>query len=108
VLARPSEDGLAEGPGDDPRRPSDLHAGWAETSIMLHLHPGLVRLGRAAAGGPAHGAGLVDRLRRVGVRAVSANGVLGDPAGASATDGEALLRRLGDDLALAVERSFRP
>jgi hypothetical protein len=34
--------------------------------------------------------------------------VLGDPAGASATDGEALLRRLGDGLALAVERSFPP
>jgi hypothetical protein len=28
--------------------------------------------------------------------------VLGDAAGASATDGEALLRRLGDDLARAV------
>jgi mycofactocin precursor peptide peptidase len=108
MLAWPSEDGLADWAGYDPCRPSDLHAGWAETSIMLHLHPGLVRLDRAAAGGPAHSAGLVDRLRRVGVRAVSANGVLGDPAGASATDGEALLRRLGDDLALAVERSFPP
>jgi mycofactocin precursor peptide peptidase len=108
VVAWPSGDGLAKGAGADPRRPGDLHAGWAETSIMLHLHPGLVRLDRAAAGGPANGAGLVDRLRRVGVRAVSANGVLGDPAGASATDGEALLRRLGDDLALAVERSFPP
>ena len=43
-----------------------------------------------------------------GVRAVSTNGVLGDPAGASATDGEALLRRLGDDLARAVQRSFPP
>jgi mycofactocin precursor peptide peptidase len=44
----------------------------------------------------------------MGVRAVSTNGVLGDPAGASATDGEALLCRLGDDLARTVERSFPP
>jgi mycofactocin system creatininase family protein len=108
VLAWPSEDGLADWAGHDPRRPSDLHAGWAETSIMLHLHPELVRLDRAAPGGPANGAGLIDHLRRGGVRAVSSNGVLGDPAGASATDGEALLRRLGDDLARAVERSFPP
>ena len=29
VLAWPSEDGLADWAGHDPRRPSDLHAGWA-------------------------------------------------------------------------------
>jgi creatinine amidohydrolase len=75
---------------------------------MIHLHPELVRLDRAAPGGPANGAGLIDHLRRGGVRAISTNGVLGDPAGASATDGEALLRRLGDDLARAVERCFPP
>jgi creatinine amidohydrolase/Fe(II)-dependent formamide hydrolase-like protein len=33
-------------------------------------------------------------LREQGVRAVSANGVLGDPAGASAAEGEHLLARL--------------
>jgi creatinine amidohydrolase len=33
-------------------------------------------------------------LREQGVRAVSANGVLGDPAGACAAEGEHLLARL--------------
>ena len=37
-----------------------------------------------------------------GVRAVSANGVLGDPAGASAAEGARLLDQLAADLAAAV------
>ena len=46
---------------------------------------------------------IAERLRRDGVRAVAANGVLGDPAGASAAEGAALLDRLVDDLAAAVD-----
>jgi creatinine amidohydrolase/Fe(II)-dependent formamide hydrolase-like protein len=38
------------------------------------------------------------------VRAVSANGVLGDPAGASAAEGQRLLARLADDLNAAMDR----
>ena len=38
------------------------------------------------------------------VRAVSANGVLGDPAGASAAEGERLLRHLVDALTNAMDR----
>ncbi len=41
-------------------------------------------------------------LRAGGVRAVSANGVLGDPAGASAAEGARLLDQLAADLAAAV------
>jgi len=41
-------------------------------------------------------------LRSVGVRPVSSNGVLGDPAGASAEEGRALLGWLVTDLAAAV------
>jgi creatinine amidohydrolase len=41
-------------------------------------------------------------LRAGGVRAVSANGVLGDPAGASAAEGARLLNQLAADLAAAV------
>jgi creatinine amidohydrolase len=37
---------------------------------------------------------LIDRLRHEGVRAVSPNGVLGDPAGATAEEGERLLSEL--------------
>jgi creatinine amidohydrolase len=45
---------------------------------------------------------LLPLLRASAVRAVSANGVLGDPAGASAAEGDALLRGLLDDLQRAV------
>jgi len=43
-------------------------------------------------------------LRERGVRAVSANGVLGDPAGASAAEGERLLGRLVEGLTAAMDR----
>ena len=43
-------------------------------------------------------------LRERGVRAVSGNGVLGDPAGASAAEGERLLARLSQGLNDAIAR----
>jgi creatinine amidohydrolase len=48
------------------------------------------------------------RLRAVGVRPVSSNGVLGDPAGASAEEGHALLASLVSDLAEAVSSRWPP
>ena len=84
----------------------DAHAGRTETSLMLHVEPDGVREERAAAGAVAPIGELLPRLRAEGVRAVSPNGVLGDPAGATAADGEALLSGLVDRLvaALAVWR----
>ncbi|WP_067899814.1 mycofactocin biosynthesis peptidyl-dipeptidase MftE [Nocardia vaccinii] len=72
----------------------DAHAGYAETSIMLHLAPGDVALTEAVAGNVEPLPELMDRLRRNGVRAVSPNGVLGDPAGASARAGAELVDRM--------------
>ena len=69
----------------------DAHAGRTETSLMLALRPELVRLDRARAGATAPLAEIVERLRSEGVRAVSDNGVLGDPAGASAEEGRLML-----------------
>jgi creatinine amidohydrolase len=43
------------------------------------------------------------RLRAGGVRAVSPNGVLGDPAGASAGEGRALLAAAVADLVAFVD-----
>jgi len=80
----------------------DAHAGRAETSLELALAPGRVRLDRAEAGNSRPLTELMPGLRRSGVRAVSPNGVLGDPAGASAAEGAALLARLGADLLAAV------
>ncbi|HET7407213.1 MAG TPA: mycofactocin biosynthesis peptidyl-dipeptidase MftE [Mycobacteriales bacterium] len=78
--------------------PTDSHAGRAETSLMLALAPALVHLDRASAGNTEPLADLLGRLRAGGVRSVSATGVLGDPTGAHAAEGVALLDRLASDL----------
>lgn len=80
----------------------DAHAGRTETSLMLALDPGRVRLAAAAAGDARPLAELMPRLRAGGVAGVSANGVLGDPAGADAAEGERLLDALASDLTAAV------
>ncbi|HEX3830360.1 MAG TPA: mycofactocin biosynthesis peptidyl-dipeptidase MftE [Solirubrobacteraceae bacterium] len=74
-----------------PRWSGDAHAGHLETSLMLAIAPERVRLERAQIGNPAPLAELMPVMRAEGVRAVSANGVLGDPAQASAEHGRALL-----------------
>jgi mycofactocin precursor peptide peptidase len=81
----------------------DAHAGRAETSLELALAPDRVRPGRAEAGNTRPLTELMPELRRSGVRAVSPNGVLGDPAGASAAEGAALLDRLLTGLLAAVD-----
>jgi mycofactocin system creatininase family protein len=86
-----------------PSGEGDAHAGRAETSLELALAPDRVRPGRAAAGNIRPLTELMPQLRRSGVRAVSPNGVLGDPAGASAAEGAALLGRLLAGLLAAVD-----
>ncbi len=83
--------------------PADLHAGRIETSMMLAIDPGLVRLELAEAGADAS----VDDLRTRGVRAVSPNGVLGDPEGASGGEGERFINAFVEDLVHQIER-WRP
>ncbi len=78
------------------------HAGRAETAIQLALDPGRVRAGLAERGNRTPIAELMPVLRTVGVRAASRNGVLGDPADASAAEGAALLEALTADLLAAV------
>ena len=87
-----------------PRVPGgDAHAGRTETSLLLALSADAVRLGAAEPGETAPLAHLMGELRRSGVAAVSANGVLGDPSGASAGEGEHLLDQLAADLVASVE-----
>ena len=69
---------------------------------VLALHPDRVRLPRAAAGDGRSLAELWPLLSTEGVRAVSANGVLGDPTGADAAEGERLLDAATRDLIAAV------
>ncbi|MFN0026313.1 MAG: mycofactocin biosynthesis peptidyl-dipeptidase MftE [Acidimicrobiales bacterium] len=82
----------------------DHHAGWVETSVMLALHPTLVRLELAEAGNVAPIGELADALRRGGLAAVSPNGVLGDPAPANAARGGALLAGWERDLSVHLRR----
>jgi len=86
--------------GDD----ADAHAGRTETSMLLALAPSTVQRERAEAGATTPLATLLPELRAGGVRAVSPNGVLGDPTGATATEGRTLLTALTDDLVDAFDR----
>ena len=72
----------------------DLHAGVTETSLMLHLRPRAVRLDLAEAGNTQPLSEILPAMVAGGVAAVSANGVLGDPAGATADEGARVLRAM--------------
>ena len=92
-----------------PRWRGDLHAGRTETSLMLAIAPGTVRVDRMAPGDRRPADELLPLLRAGGVRSVSANGVLGDPAGATADEGRELIRAAAADLATVVAgRRRRP
>jgi mycofactocin system creatininase family protein len=81
----------------------DSHAGRSETSIMLALAPETVRLEAAEPGEVRPLGQILPLLREQGVRAVSPNGVLGDPAGASAAEGHQLLASLVAGLGATVD-----
>ncbi len=85
-----------------PRWGGDAHAGRTETSVMLALDPG--RVGPSREAGAVEGLReLLPQLRRGGLRSVTANGVLGNPEGASAEEGRGLLAEALEDLETAVE-----
>lgn len=88
-------------------RSGDGHAGRAETSLMLHLAPVRVHLDDARPGNVGPMRDLLPRLRADGVRAVSPNGVLGDPRGATATEGAAILERMTDEVVAAIAAAKR-
>ena len=70
------------------------HAGENETSMILALRPELVHMDKAEAGfmgDPIKAAGV---LFKHGFKAVSENGVLGNPEGATAEIGEAYLEAI--------------
>jgi creatinine amidohydrolase len=73
---------------------ADLHAGRAETSLLLYLSPSLVRENEAMAGTAGTMAEVGEVLRTQGVRALSPNGVLGDPSGATRAEGEARMAEM--------------
>jgi mycofactocin system creatininase family protein len=82
----------------------DAHAGRTETSIMLALAPNLVRHDALEPGNTTPLAELLPTLRSDGVAAVSPNGVLGDPRGATAAEGARLLTELTERLRTGLAR----
>jgi creatinine amidohydrolase len=82
----------------EPERQLGLHAGLAETSLMLHLAENLVGPGRQADGtcqAPPEGWSLEGQAPCAWLTSeLSTSGVIGDPAGASAELGQALFEAL--------------
>jgi mycofactocin system creatininase family protein len=85
-----------------PRPTGDAHAGRTETSVLLALRPEQVRLAAAEPGDPRPLAVVLPTLRSLGVAAVARNGVLGDPTGATAEEGAAIVRAMVADLVEAT------
>jgi creatinine amidohydrolase len=84
----------------------DAHAGRTETSMLLAIDPGCVRLDRLEAGNTEPIADLLDRLRSDGLIGVTANGILGDPTAASLDEGHELLVMLTESLLATIDDAF--
>jgi creatinine amidohydrolase len=76
-----------------------LHAGEGETSEMLNLRPGLVRLDYCAPGFTGDMEAVLGKLRGAGLRPVTDNGVLGDPTRAEAGRGARYLDAAAEEIA---------
>lgn len=75
----------------------DAHAGRTETSLMLHLDAARVGEFADVEGATEPIAALLPRLQARELREVAPSGVLGDPQGATAAEGGALLAALVDE-----------
>ncbi len=78
---------LGEQEFEVPMPEGGLHAGEWETSMLLAIHPDLVRMDRAEAGYVGDPQEAVAGLFESGVDALSETGVIGDPTQASAEHG---------------------
>jgi creatinine amidohydrolase len=95
----------------EPERSDGLHAGLAETSLMLHLEPGSTREPRPVDGPrtpPPPGWSLEGALPCSWITAeLSASGVIGSAEGSSAALGEALFQRLVEGWSLRLDALLR-
>lgn len=87
--------------GDVPAIQADL----IETSLMLKLDPSVVHMERAEVGTLSKFD--VEEMFTHGLKRMTANGILGDPRGASAELGEAIFQALEQYLVDAVKRARR-
>ncbi len=82
-----------------------LHSGEFETSIMLSVRPDLVAIDQARPGYVGDQFSIAPLLFEKGFRAVSENGVLGDPRDASAENGEAYMAAMTDLLVGYIKKA---
>ena len=87
-------------------QPGVMHACEAETSLMLHVTQGTVRMERLAESHGPHANRPPEQPRALALRrtwqSISPSGVIGDARRASAAKGEALLEALGVRLAAVL------
>lgn len=81
----------------------DAHAGFTETSLLLHISPAVVKTEELVRGNVAPVSELMASMRAGGVAAVSDNGVLGDPTQASEADGRRMLNEMVAGLSEALD-----
>ncbi|MTD15491.1 mycofactocin biosynthesis peptidyl-dipeptidase MftE [Nakamurella sp. YIM 132087] len=86
---------------------ADPHAGHHETSLLLHLHPHLVRTDLAAPGNTTPISDLMPALRAGGTAAVAPNGILGDPTHATAAHGRSIFHQMLRPLLTTVHALFQ-
>lgn len=76
------------------------HADIAETSLMMHLHPTLVREERFAEGfHPELQEEVIAKILREGFKSVTPNGILGDARGSTAAIGARCIADLAPEIA---------
>lgn len=85
------------------RDAADWHANEAETSLLLHIAPELVRMERLSSSDDPDRT--EDCLFPHMVAHTSSNGVTGRPSEATAERGASLLREIGDALAALIQRA---
>lgn len=83
---------------------ADAHAGRTETSLLLYLSPEVVDMSRAEVGNTDTIGSLLPRLRAGGTKAVSPNGILGDPRLSSGDEGKVVLQDMCARGSAAVSR----
>lgn len=84
---------------------ADLHANQAETALMLHLHPELVKMDRL--GDSDDPDRTADTVFSHPVAQTSLNGVTGHPSRATAEQGRVLFEAMAAALAATVETAIR-
>ena len=83
---------------------ADAHAGYTETSVLLHLCPEVVRTQDWVRGNTESLADLMPRMREGGLAAVSESGVLGDPTTATAAAGQRIFSTMVADCCARIQR----